>query len=98
MNRAQRRKAGDTKPKQLDAKKETTKAAQTFLDGAAVIVQSIKGGTAPTHLEVMGMATIILNEVYDALMVEMTKGQDVSHKPEVTTNEPAAEEAAESEK
>lgn len=98
MNRQQRRKAGQTAPKKLDANNEATKAAQTLLDASAIIVQHTKGGTNPTHLEVIGLATIILNDVYDELMKEMTKGQDVDHKPEVSTDEPAAEEAAESEK
>ena len=97
MNRAQRRKNGDTKAKQLDANKETAKAAQTLLDGAAVIVQATKKGVAPTHLEVIGLATIILNDVYDELMKQMTAGSEDAHKPEVTTDEEQAQ-PAESEK
>ena len=90
MNRAQRRKGGDTKAKKLDINKKATDAAQTLLDASAIIVQHTKGGAAPTHLEVIGLASIILKDVYDELMKEMTKGEDTSHKPEVTTDEEQA--------
>lgn len=94
-NRQQRRKGGDTKPKQADFNKAATTAAQTLLDTSAILVQSIKKGEAPTHLEVMGLATIILKDVYEELMKEMTQAADET-KAEVLAN--AGDTPAETEK
>lgn len=93
-NREQhRRNLKQAKATKIDPNKDATKAAQILLDSAAILVQHIKKGDAPTHLEVMGLASIILNDVYQELMKEMT-GNSGEHKPEIVT----AAEAAESEK
>ena len=69
------------KPKKKPAPKKmqdpntvATNAAQRLLDTSAVLVKSIKGGENPTHLEVYGLAGIILKDVYEELMKEMTDG------------------------
>ena len=92
-NRQQRRAAGDRQPKNPNT--EATKAAQTLLDSAAILVQGIKKGEAPTHLEVMGLATIILKDVYEELMKEMTQAADLT-KADTLAN--AGDTPAESEK
>ena len=93
MNRAQRRKTGDKKPKNFNT--EATAAAQTLLDSAAILVQSIKKGEAPTHLEVMGLATIILKDVYEELMKEMTQAAEETKAETLADN---SSEATEEEK
>lgn len=69
MNREQKRKA-ERKAKKVNPSTEATKAAQTILDSSAIIVKSIKGGQNPSHLEVYGMAGIILKDVYEELLKE----------------------------
>lgn len=98
MNREQRRKTEkSTKVKKLNPNMEATKAAQTLLDSAAILVQSIKKGEAPTHLEVMGLASIILKDVYEELMKEMSEAADIT-KTELLANKEQADEPVESEK
>lgn len=41
------------------------KQAAELLESAAYIVQAMKDGKAPTQFEVIGLATVILSDVFD---------------------------------
>lgn len=70
MNREQRRKTEkEVKAPNLVA----SGAASQLLESAAIIVQSMKGGTSPTQFEVIGLATVILNDVFNQQVEEQQK-------------------------
>ena len=71
-NREQRRKSERSMQK-LDIHGKATEASQHLLDAAGIIVQHAKSGDAPNSFEVLGMATIILNEVFQEITKELGK-------------------------
>lgn len=87
MNREQRRAAekGKAKAEKVDFNKKASDAAQTLLDASAIIVKGIKGGQDPTHLEVFGLAGIILKDVYEELMKEMVQKNEQANAEASTT-------------